>query len=161
MSTRKIDSGEWYTNPSVATKITENFIKKCMNKYSKSEFKICEFTVGDGVFLIEIKKQLLKYGYTEKQLQRVVYAVDLHQDSVIKCIEKWYGKGKIEILKGNQIPSHMKSDGLIAVFKHNGNIVDHIVQADSTVYPFNFHETHTTNLKIKKDRSINDLFEIT
>lgn len=104
------------------------YIKKLDEKFNCINGDIIDNCCGGGAWL----KYAQDKGYK-------VWGCDIEEKNCIETIKNLYGDGTIEVLKENDIPDVFKSPGLIAVFKHNGNIIKNIVQADSLKYRMNFN----------------------
>lgn len=118
------------------------YIEKIDKKFNSINGRILDNCCGAGVWL--------KYAQ-DKGCE--VWGCDLEEKNCIETIKNLYGEGNIEILKGNDIPEIFRGPGLLAVFKHNGSIVNNIVQADSLEYRMNF------NTEPNPEKFGNDLFE--
>ena len=114
------------TNNEVFT--PEWYVKKLDKKFNSINGPIIDNCCGSGVWL----KYAQNKGYK-------VWGCDIEERNCIETIKNLYGNGNIDVLKGNAIPKIFRSPGLIAVFKHNGNIINNIVQADSLEYRMNFN----------------------
>jgi hypothetical protein len=115
-----------HTNNEVFTPLW--YIEKLDKKFDSINGPIIDNCCGAGVWL----KYAQDKGYK-------VWGCDIEEKNCISTIKNLYGEGAIEVLKGKQIPDNFKGPGLIAVFKHNGEIVKNIVQADSLKYRMNFN----------------------
>lgn len=104
------------------------YIEKLDQKFNCINGPIIDNCCGGGAWL----KYAQDKGYE-------VWGCDLEESNCIETIINLYGEGEIEILNENDIPKEFKGPGLIAVFKHNGNIINNIVQADSLEYRMNFN----------------------
>lgn len=103
------------------------YIEKLDKTFNSINGPILDNCCGHGVWL--------KYAQ-DKGFE--VYGCDIEEENCVETIKKLYGDGKIEIIKGKEIPEIFQGPGLIAVFKHNGTIVNNVVQADSFTYSMNF-----------------------
>ena len=135
MSNNKTTNNEVFT--------PEWYIKTLDEKFNCINGPIIDNCCGGGAWL----KYAQDKGYE-------VWGCDLEEENCIQTIKNLYGAGDVEVLKGNNIPEEFKGPGLIAVFKHNGNVVNNIVQADSLEYRMNF------NSKAKPETFGNGLFEV-
>lgn len=103
---------------------------------------------GDGQFLSEVVIKKMENGSTYEQALATTYGVDLMMDNCVECIRRLYGiyeEPNIEILEGNNIPVNWRSDGLVAIFKVNGDICN-IVCADGLKYDYSFGQPTLMNL---------------
>jgi|TARA_B110000240_G_C13417014_1_gene417742 hypothetical protein len=104
------------------------YIRKLDEKFNCINSDIIDNCCGGGVWL----KYAQDKGYK-------VWGCDIEERNCIETIKNLYGDGNIEVLKGDTIPKIFRSPGLIAIFKHNGNTVKNIVQANSLEYRMNFN----------------------
>lgn len=128
-------------------------IDNCPEEFFREGQPFHESCCGNGNILELVYKRYRQFHDHETALG-LIYAYDLMQDNVIETIKRLYGPGKIKKLKGNNIPEHMRTPGLIAVFMHNGKLVENIVCADGNVYKMNYGTTP------KPSVFGNNLFEI-
>lgn len=119
----------------------ESFIKimieNCPDEFFRTGQLFHESCCGNGNILELVYNRYKEY-YDHETALSFIYAYDLMQDNVIETIKRLYGPGKIKKLKGNNIPEYMRTPGLIAVFTHNGRLVENIVCADGNVYKMNY-----------------------
>ena len=104
------------------------YVKRLDDKFNCIEDSIIDPYCGEGIWL--------KYAQDKGCIN--IWGCDIEEESCKKTIINLYGKGKIETLTGNDIPTTFRSNGLIAVFKHNDKLINNIVQADSSKYAMNF-----------------------
>ena len=127
-------------------------IKNCPDEFFQTGQVFHESCCGNGNIL-ELVYKRYKDFHDHKTALSFIYAYDLMQDNVIETIKRLYGPGKIKKLKGNDIPEHMQAPGLIAVYLHNGKLIENIVCADGNVYKMNYGKA------IKPKTFGNNLFE--
>lgn len=130
----------------------EEMIKNCPDEFFRNKEVFHESCCGNGNILELVYNRYRDFHDHETALS-CIYAFDLMQDNVIESIKRLYGPGKIKKLKGNNIPEHLQSVGLIAVYMHNGKLIENIVCADGNVYKMNY------GLNTKPKIFGNDLFE--
>jgi len=112
-------------------------IENCPDKFFREAQVFHESCCGNGNILELVYNRYRQFHDHETSLS-CIFAFDLMQDNVIETIKRLYGPGKIKKLKGNDIPKHMQAPGLIAVYLHNGKLVENIVCADGNVYKMNY-----------------------
>ena len=94
-----------------------------------------ESCCGNGNILFKIYNRYRQFHDHETALG-YIHAFDYMPDNVVEAISRLYGPGEVKQLE--VIPADMQESGLIAVFTHNGNLVQNIVCADGLVYRSKF-----------------------
>lgn len=134
------------------TLFVEEMIKNCPDEFFRNKKIFHESCCGNGNILELVYDRYREFHNHETALS-CIYAFDLMQDNVIEAIKRLYGIGKIESLKGNDIPEDFRTVGLIAVYTHNKKLVKNLVCADGNIYKMNY------GLESKPINFGNNLFE--
>lgn len=133
-SDRQKQTQEYFTQPAE--------VEESLSHWNEDDFKLeqtwIDTSCGSGNLLEGIFKKLLKYHNKEKILNELLFGCDYEIDNMIETIKRLYGDGKITSLIDEEIPQHMKAEGLIACFLYNDKLVENFVCCDSTKYQFNF-----------------------
>ena len=129
---RKNELGEVFTPPELVNEVLDKILPESWKSPNKTWL---DPTCGNGAFLIGVMNRLLEYHTREHILDNMIYGVDLMRDNIEECIISLYGEGTITVLTGEKLPYRA---GLIAMFKHDDKLVNHIVQADGLLYDYKF-----------------------
>jgi hypothetical protein len=134
----------------------EDFVKimidNCPDEFFSNGEIFHESCCGNGNIIELVYNRYRKFHDHHLSLS-FIYAYDLMQDNVIETIKRLYGHGEIKELKGDNIPIHMRSTGLIAMFEYDGKLIENIVCADGNTYKMNYGK------KLKPNIFGNNLFE--
>jgi len=93
---------------------------------------------GDFTLLCCVIWRKLQNGVDHQQALQEIRSGEWHIDNCLIGIERLYGCGEVRVLQGDQIPKHMKADGLTACFTHNNRLLENHVACDSDRYDFSF-----------------------
>lgn len=138
---RRKQTGEDFTPPELVNEILDQLPTDLWDNPDKTWL---DNSAGNGNFLVEVKRRLLEAGHTEDHiLANMIYAVELMPDNCEEMIIRLYGAGNVEMLQGKKIPTNYRAPGIVAVFKHNGILVPHIVAANGLKYDYSFGEPET------------------
>ena len=132
-------TGEVYTPTELVQEILDKIPTEQFTDTTKT---FLDPTCGDGQFLSEVVIKKMKHGSTYEQALATTYGADLMPDNCIECIKRLYGANGepvIDRLEDDQIPKNYRREGLTAIFKVNGQIVN-IVCADGLKYDYSFGE---------------------
>lgn len=110
-------------------------IENTPDDFFKNMEPFYESCCGNGNILIKVYERYRQFHDHETALS-CIHAFDYMPDNVSEAITRLYGPGEVEKL--DEIPEDMQESGLIAVFKHNGVIVQNIVCADGLIYKKRF-----------------------
>ena len=138
--------GEVFTPPELVNEILDKLPPEVWKDPNK---KWLDPTCGDGIFLREIKKRLIKYHKENHILKNMLYGVDILEDNIHKCIVNLYSvknpdrlvvintaKGIVEIARKFDF---IGADyGVNALFLLDGKLIRNFICADGLEYDYNF-----------------------
>ena len=111
--------------------IIDIMLENVPDEFFKTGELFHESCCGNGNILVKIYNRYRQFHDHETALS-YLYGFDYMPDNVVEAIKRIYGPG--EIKKLDQIPEEMQESGLLAVFSHNGRIVNNIVCADGLIF---------------------------
>lgn len=120
-------------------------IKEVPNEFFSNLVPFREVGCGTGNIASQIVDKFKQYHGLEDILKNI-QLTDLIEDNCIETIKRLCGNVEVNVVA---VPENKKTDGLIAMFKINGKLVEWIVQADATKFMW-----------WEKEKFGNSLFEI-
>lgn len=119
--------------------------------FANPKAKALDPTCGDGQFLSEVIIYKMENGLTYEQALATTFGADIMADNCRECIRRLYGDGIILTIKRGDkgFPENYDEKGIIAVFIHNGKLVENIVQADGLEYDYNFGRKETQEERLE------------
>jgi len=137
--------GEVFTPPELVNEILDHLPETVWEDPNK---KWLDPTCGDGAFLTEVKKRLLKYHKESHILNNMLYGVDIQEDNIYNCIIKLYGVKNTNRIATINTPQGIIStskhwefkgrDGIKALFLLDGRLIRNLICADGLIYQYNF-----------------------
>jgi len=137
--------GEVFTPPELVNEILDKLPKEI---WADPDKKWLDPTCGDGVFLREIKKRLLKHHKESHILKNMLFGVDIQEDNIFNCIKHLYRVRKddrIQVLRTKKDIRDIKKEcgykgeaGIRSLFLLDGRLIRNFVCADGLIYQYNF-----------------------
>ena len=79
---RKYTNGEIFTPIELVNEILDKLPKEYFTDSSKT---ICEPSVGEGIFLVEILRRRLENGLSSTESLKTLYGLDIMEDNISVC----------------------------------------------------------------------------
>jgi hypothetical protein len=123
---RNKSTQEFFTPAHIVAEIVE----EVPNEFFVNLVPFKETTVGNGNIVSQIVDKFKQYHSLENILKNIQLS-DIMEDNCIETIKRLCGDVKVEVVS---VPNNRQANGLISMFKVDGNLVEWIVQADATKF---------------------------
>lgn len=110
--------------------IVAEMIEDVPEEFFSSLVPFRELGCGNGNIVSQVVDKFKKYHKLEDILNNI-QITDIMEDNCIETIRRLCNNVEIEVVEP---PEEKAADGLIAMFKVNGELVDWIVQSDATQF---------------------------
>jgi hypothetical protein len=123
---RNKDTQEFFTPANIVAEMLEDVPEQ----FFQNLIPFREVGCGNGNIVTQIVNKFKQYHSLEDILKNI-QLTDIMEDNCIDTIKRICGDVNVEVIP---VPGDKKSDGLIAMFKINGEPIEWIVQADATKF---------------------------
>ena len=131
---RQKDTQEFFT--------PEHIIQQMLMEAPNFLLPFLESSVGNGAIALAVYDKIKndkKLNLNHKEILNFMWLADLQEDNCIETIQKLEAKNnnfnlKIDVIRKNEIPKNLQTEGLEAIFKVNNEPYWTVVQADTTLF---------------------------